>query len=80
MWITCQWLDLLQLTTRRSAATEAHLLGVCRLLVVFTEGDDLCPFKDREILPEACEIGVQGDSFAASTLRVRPRTETKFEQ
>ena len=36
---------------------------VRRLLVVFTEGGDLCSLN-RESLPGTCEIGVQGVSSA----------------
>ena len=36
---------------------------MCRLLVVFIEGGDPCSLN-TEILPETCEIGVQGVSSA----------------
>jgi hypothetical protein len=39
---------VIQITTRGSAVTDASLAGICRLLVVLTEGHDLCPLEDRE--------------------------------
>lgn len=55
---TCQCNQLIEDTPWLRAAFQ-----VCRLLVVFIEGGDLCSLN-REILPETCEIGVQGVSFA----------------
>jgi hypothetical protein len=49
-----------QLTTRGSAVTAALLSGWRRLLVVLTEGLDLCPLKDKEKGSEFCEIEEQG--------------------
>ena len=51
-------LQLHKLEIRRDCA---HLFRCCRLLVVFTEGGDLCSLN-KESLPETCEIGVQGVS------------------
>ena len=54
---------LLQLHKSEIRRDCAHLFRCCRLLVVFTEGGDLCSMN-KESLPETCEIGVQGVSSA----------------
>ena len=49
MWMTCRWPNLLAINHSGIRRDCARLLGDCRLLVVLTEGGDLCPL-DREIL------------------------------
>ena len=43
--------------------TARHFFKCCRLLVVLTEGGDLCSLN-KESLLETCENGVQGVLFA----------------
>ena len=63
VWIACRWLNCLQLHNLEIRRDCAHLFRCCRLLVVFTEGGDLCSLN-KESLLETCEIGVQGVSSA----------------
>ena len=61
MWIARRWLTLLAIKHSGIRRDCAYLLDGCRLLVVLTEGGDLRSyFQNEEILPEACEIGIQG--------------------
>ena len=57
-----------QLTTRRSAVTERRFQR-CRLLVVFTEGRDLCSFVGQgELCLKYVRSGEQGDLVSGQSL------------
>lgn len=57
-----------QLTTRRSAATVRYF-QCCRLLVVFTEGRDLCSFVEQgELCLKYVRSGKQGNLVSVQSL------------
>jgi hypothetical protein len=74
MWITCRWPNLSHLTTRESASIEQCFHLHCHLMVVLSEGHDLCRHATERVVSEICEIGEQGGLIVDRSLVSRLST------